>query len=1185
MSNNETEEEKSSFVSRILFNYINDFIYKANIKEMEYDDLCKFDKYQKNLYSKIQPDFTLWSTLFYLYFSHYPWLLIYSAIYVACLFIPSIIIRNLISNLQNETNYSLMTGILYSCLILLVSIMWSVVSYQRALISLKTSLMIEGDLQTSIFNKFVYLKTHTRYSSSEISQLIAIDSIKVSDFISKLHLIIEAPIVVLITFTLLYLFYGATTFIGMIVLLVLPVSVYISRTAQKNNEITAKFRSQRVKILTETFSNMKLVKELSIEKKLTEKLKEIRKNELESLQYSSVLLSFNGVSLKVFLLIANTLTLLLYVYIYQVLDISIIFTTLNYFNILERPLLALMDSSVTVVDAVISSKKIETFLTHKSKELPNKDLDDDDDEDKYAIIMENASFSWKDKNDLDNINLKIKKNTFNCVIGTIGCGKSTLLQAICNYVPRTEGRMKINGTIAYCPKTPWIIQSTIRENILFEKPFDKERYENILEVCDLNEDIEKLKDGDLEEISEHSENITEWIKQKISLARACYSDKDIILLDSVLSSQENWISGIIFTNLKDYLSKKTILLIAQDPDIFKQADHVIMLEKGRVIKYEKEEVPSSPIFGNDLLTPGWIETQTEFEEEKKPKPKHHKHHEPKTTHGSLNNISLNDYLYYFSHYGSYFFISIICMILLSSFRVVISTWLSYWSSDAFGFTTNTYILIYLFLALLQICFTIFQKITFIKGGIKTGKKIHSKMVNSLMKTPITYFDHRSTKTIMQKFTEDQAKIDGPLHNEFSMFFICTLLALIVIITIIIVSPISLIAISVVVIIFIFIPRIMREPFFQIRRFVAFSKGLISQNFSNTFSGILVIRTFGLQNKICKEFDEKIDYHHKSRFMDFLLNSWVGIRLELGCALVIFTTALVSSIQKSDAAMTALTITYALSISEALSWAVKFYVLSELGLLNIQRMKDTANLPHEENMTSEISSKWPSQGKIEFKDATFTLYPEKSSFENVNIKIEPKSTIGIVGDDSYLISLIYKLYDLEKGIILIDDVDLKDIGLQHIRRKISILPKDPIIFTGTIRFNLDPFSEYSDAQIWDAIEQVNMKKKFLLKGITLETSDYAFSIGEKQLVYFAKTFLNSNNIIIFDHVHVDKNMNITIKNLLKKLKNQTVIIISNKSDPILQICQRVINFKDGKVEEYDDIHKLLKLERTISSKFF
>jgi ATP-binding cassette, subfamily C (CFTR/MRP), member 1 len=407
------------------------------------------------------------------------------------------------------------------------------------------------------------------------------------------------------------------------------------------------------------------------------------------------------------------------------------------------------------INAYISGNRLKEFMG--SPEIENyteKSLDDD-----KVIEYKDCAFEWvKDEREiLTDLNFCVKNGELISIIGDVGAGKSTLLQTVFEEASKIKGTVSVKGSIAYCSQIPWIINSSVKNNILFGSSYNKEKYEKILKICELENDMKELKNGDLTgiflnklEIGENGINISGGQKARISLARACYMDRDIYLLDSPLSAVDAHVSKKIFKNcIRDYLKDKTVLLVTHSLQYLKYSDKILLLNDGKIDffdnyeNFEKDENTKNimKIMGAFSSTPvpekniEIIKIEKTVDDDKENVSKLIKDEEK-----AIGTLNWRVYLFYFQGFGFYFLICFFGSLLAKIFGILTTVWLMLWSSDTFKFELHIYLIIYVLLGFSNIFIELTQKISFILGGLRSAMKMHNNMLKSILFSPISFFD-------------------------------------------------------------------------------------------------------------------------------------------------------------------------------------------------------------------------------------------------------------------------------------------------------------------------------------------------------------------------------------------------------------------------------------------------------------
>jgi len=443
--------------------------------------------------------------------------------------------------------------------------------------------------------------------TGSIINLMAVDAFKVSGICGYLHYFVNSLVMTFFAVYLLYNLMGWPALMGSLtIIFLLPINYHLSMRLGKYQNDMLKITDKRIQKLNETFQSIRIIKFFSWESKFEDDIMDIREDELRCLRNRCIA----WVVASFVWMVTPTIVCLIAFYCYTVvmdrrLTTPIAFTALSLFNLLRAPLDQFADMLSNVVQAKVSLDRIEAFLNEPEsskyeqlslKRGPNSPV----------VGFENATFSWSShsKNDfkLRDINVDFKLGKLNVVIGPTGSGKSSLLLALLGEMDLVKGKVFLPGStprseltlnpvtgltesVAYCSQTPWLLNGTVRENILFSSPYSKERYLAVIEACGLKRDLEILQGGDETEVGEKGVTLSGGQKQRVSLARALYSEAAYVLLDDCLSAVDSHTAVYIYEQCitGKLMKNRTCILISHNISLtVREAAWVVAMENGRV---------------------------------------------------------------------------------------------------------------------------------------------------------------------------------------------------------------------------------------------------------------------------------------------------------------------------------------------------------------------------------------------------------------------------------------------------------------------------------------------------------------------------------------------------------------------------------------------------------------------------
>ncbi|GMG26105.1 unnamed protein product [Ambrosiozyma monospora] len=815
---------------------------------------------------------------------------------------------------------------------------------------------------------------------------------------------------------------------------------------------------------------------------------------------------------------------------------------------------------------------------------------------------------------LENINLEIKKGEFVVITGSIGSGKSSLLAAISGIMQKQHGKVQISGSILSCGY-PWIQSVTVRENILFGLPYDKEKYTAITEACSLAIDFDRLPGGDLTEVGESGVTLSGGQKARINLARAVYADSDIILLDDVLSAVDAKVGRhIVNSCLLGYLKDKTRVLATHQLSLIGSADKIVFLNGDGSIDVGSLSDVSARNEKFRALMQHATEMDSKNRKEKNQDDDEDGGSVKKVVSGEQFNIKEEEeravnmikfdvakvYIKLASGVFKFTFLPLIIILysLYAFFGIFSNTWLSFWVAHKFeGKGDHFYMGLYICFGFLTVIVNVlgFSLVTY--GTVTSAKKLNIKAVQNVMRLPMSYVDVTPVGRILNRFTKDTDVLD----NEFSEILqdITSTFATIVgsLILSIIYLPWFAIAVPPLLIMFTLITGYFQASAREIKRLEAVQRSFVYSQFGEALSGMSTIKAYKSEERFLKTVDKAIDKMNEAYYLVNAGQRYLSINLTILVASLSLLVGLLCCFRafNINAASTGLLLSYIMEISNSFVLLFRFCTQVENQMNSVERLKYYAgNLPQE--APAHISSaipppSWPEYGGIKFENVNLRYREGMSySLKNMSIEVKPHEKIGICGrtgaGKSTLTSCIYRLNEPE-GLITIDGIDISKLGLAELRTKLSIIPQDPVLFSGTIRDNLDPFNENSDDELWDALRRAHLVNESMLDKIKEQTDVNSsmhkfhllqiveedggnFSLGERQLLALARALVRKTRILILDEAtsSVDYETDAKIQDTIShEFAKCTILCIAHRLKTIIKY-DRILVLEEGEVEEFD-----------------
>ncbi|CAF3348753.1 unnamed protein product [Rotaria sp. Silwood2] len=497
-----------------------------------------------------------------------------------------------------------------------------------------------------------------------------------------------------------------------------------------------------------------------------------------------------------------------------------------------------------------------------------------------------------------------------------------------------------------------------------------------------------------------------------------------------------------------------------------------------------------------------------------------------------------------------------------------------------------------------LCFLIFLR-TVVSQLIflNAGRVLHNKMFKRVIRCPISFFDTNPVGRILNRFTSDIATMDESLPMTVFDFLVSLSQVLGTIVLVIFLNPWSFISAIIAASGMLFVRYRFAPCSRDLKRLVGTTRSPVYSQLTSTIHGLKVIRSYHAENICSEEFHYHLDNNTRVSFLITTLNRWSAMRFDwvslIFIALVIILAIIVRINQHQFSVVEiALTLTYSLNLMGLFQWTIRQSVEVETQMTSVERILEYCSLEQEPHNQLPFKyrplTSWPSQGRIVFENVSMSHSKELNSplaLNHISLIIEPGEKIGIVGrtgaGKSSFIQTLFRMGTLVDCHIIIDNIDIATIGLDDIRRRISIIPQDPVLFTGTMRSNLDPFGLYSDAEIWNALEQVQLKKLVTnMMSIGLHSlvseSGSNLSVGQKQLVCLARAILKKSKILVIDEAtaNVDNATDELVQRAIRdQFKECTVLTVAHRLRTVID-SDRIMVLSYGKLVEFDSPQVLL-----------
>jgi ATP-binding cassette subfamily C (CFTR/MRP) protein 1 len=1102
------------------------------------------------------------------------------------------------------------------------------------------------------------------FGAGNIQNLSSVDANAVGLVFWFIHYAWAAPMQIAICVAMLYAQLGPSAFVGLAVTMaLLPMQGSLAGRIARASKSTMQYSDARVKLINEILSSIRVLKFMAWEGAFSKRVSAARVQELKYKRVVANVNALNTTLMDVGPLFVALLTFLTYAFTSSSpLTAGQAFTALTLYQILRLPLMVMPMLVGAIGSARVAADRLSAFLDAPEQREYRELLPVVPEGSKgYAVTLTNATLTWGTDASvspapdltpfaLQHVSLRVPAGKLTTVVGAVGSGKSSLLSAILGEMELSFGTVSVSvrapvdgtmGAIAYCGQQPWIVNASLRDNIVFGSPWDEKRYTAAVFACALEQDLAMLPAGDATEIGERGVTLSGGQKARVALARAVYSSAPIVLLDDVLSAVDAHVAGHLWEHALTGplgLRGRTVVLVSHQLQFLAQSHLVIVLAGGRAVQVgtyaallgappgaagnalatmmaarqrvdaELQRVQrsgedasvSSPVAADAAVAKGAKAVPSADEAVvKKAAPSVG----PRTTTDEDRNTGSVPNAVYYGYARALgpvvLPVLLLALLLANAARVGTDVWLGFWAVDSFGATTAYYVGVYAGITLASALISLLQSLAWASGGIHAGLRAHSDMLARLLRARTSFFDATPAGRILNRFSTDVAIVDKDLPTSMATYtkVLTSIVATVVVQAVIL--PFTLVAAVPVSLTYAAVGMYYRASAREVKRMDAISKSPVYAHLSETLVGLPSIRAYAVTEGFAATAETRLDAHNCANWKVNLLNRWLGLRLDALGALLVGGVCLVSVLTagSAPAGLVGLSIAYAMSLTGSLNWLVRSSTEAETYLASMERMQSYSvgdAVPVEKDavvLSARPPTEWPAAGAVRFESLSVRYRPELPLvLNNVSVDVPAGTSVGVCGrTGSGKSSLMLALFRIMEpcegegggttGRVCIDGLDIHAMGLADLRRKLSIIPQDPVLFGASVRYNLHPVAEeeggegVDDAAMWAVLKQVQLDAAVTAMGgldAAIAEGGENLSVGQRQLLCIARALLRRSRVLVLDEAtaSVDVATDALVQSMLRtSFVGCTVFVIAHRIDTVLG-CDRVLVMDKGSVAEFD-----------------
>ncbi|TVU18536.1 hypothetical protein EJB05_34641 [Eragrostis curvula] len=1090
----------------------------------------------------------------------------------------------------------------------------------------RLGLQVRSCLSALIYKKQQKLSSSAKmkHSSGQILNYVTVDAYRIGEFPYSFHQTWTTSVQLCIALVILYNAVGLAMIASLLVIIITVLcNAPLAKLQNKFQRKLMEAQDVRLKAMSESLVHMKVLKLYAWETHFKKRIEELREDEYKWLLAFQLRRAYNSFLFWSSPVLVSAATFLACYALKVPLDASNVFTFVATLRLVQTPIRQIPDVIGVVIQAKVAFSRIVKFLD--APELNEQVRKSYHVGTEYPLVISSCSFSWDEdpsKPALKNINLVVKTGEKVAICGEVGSGKSTLLAAVLGEVPKTEGTIQVCGKIAYVSQNAWIQSGTVQDNILFGSSMDKQRYQETLLKCSLVKDLELLPYGDRTQIGERGVNLSGGQKQRLQLARALYQNADIYILDDPFSAVDAHTASSLFNEyVMGALSDKTVLLVTHQVDFLPVFDSILLMSDGEIIHSApyQDLLAHCPEFQSlvnahkstiGFSDPNNVAPHRATEIATKEKNEIHGSRFRKTVKPSpadqlikqeereMGDTGLKPYMLYLCQKKGFFyaFLCVISHIIFLTAQISQNSWMAANVQNP-SVSMLKLISVYIAIGVCSVFFILFRSLSAVVLGVQTSRSLFSQLLNSLFRAPMSFFDSTPLGRVLSRVSSDLSIVD--LDVPFAVMFSISA-------SLNAYSNLGVLAVVTWQVLFVCVPMICLAIRLQ-RYYLASAKELmringttkssLANHLGESISGAVTIRAFSEEDHFFAKSLELVDKNAGPYFYNFSATEWLIQRLETMIAVVLSFSAFVMAFLPAGTfspGFVGMALSYGLSLNVSFVSSIQKQCTLANQIISVERVNQYMDIQSEAAEVIEEkrpATDWPQVGRVELRDLKIRYRKDSPLvLHGITCTFEGGNKIGIVGrtgsGKTTLIGALFRLVEPAGGKIIIDSIDITTIGLHDLRSRLGIIPQDPTLFQGTVRYNLDPLGQFSDQQIWEVLEKCQLlqavqEKEHGLDSLVVEDGSN-WSMGQRQLFCLGRSLLRRCRILVLDEAtaSIDNATDAILQKTIRtEFKDCTVITVAHRV-PTVMDCTMVLAMSDGKVIEYEKPIKLMETEGSL-----